>query len=96
MVIVRSVVLVVVVELRVTVLGLRLVVSPIGDDDEERLIVPENPFDPVSVRMAFPVVPGARFRNIGLAEMLKEGAVTRTVMYVVLVIPLLVAVTTRL
>ena len=84
------------VELRVTMLGVMLVSSPAGVDDEKSMILPENPFDPVRVRVAFPVVPGARFRNIGLAVMLKEGAVTRTVMYVLLVIPLLVAVTTML
>lgn len=95
-VIVRSAVVDVRVELRVTMLGVMLVSSPVGVDDEKRLILPENPFDPVRVRVAFPVVPGARFRNIGLAVMLKEGAITRTVMYVLLVIPLLVAVTTTL
>ena len=84
------------VELRVTMLGVMLVSSPAGVDDEKSMILPENPFDPVRVRVAFPVVPGARFRNIGLAVMLKEGAVTRTVIDVLLVIPLLVAVTTML
>ena len=52
MAIVRSVVLAVIVELRVTVLGLTLVVSPIGDDDEDSLIVPENPLNPVRARVA--------------------------------------------
>ena len=84
------------VELRVTMLGVMLVSIPMGVDDEKSMILPENPFDPVRVRVAFPVVPGARLRNIGLAVMLKEGAVTRTVIDVLLVIPLLVAVTTML
>ena len=84
------------VELRVIMLGVMLVSIPMGVDDEKRLILPENPFDPVRVRVAFPVVPGARVRNIGLAVMLKEGAITRTVIDVLLVIPLPVAVTTTL
>ena len=50
--IVRRVVLVVVVELRVTVLGVRLVVGPVGDDDEDSLIVPENPLNPVRATVA--------------------------------------------
>ena len=52
MVIVRSVVLAVVVELRVIVLGVRLVVSPVGDDDEESLIVSENPLNPAKATVA--------------------------------------------
>ena len=84
------------VELRVTMLGVMLVSIPMGVDDEKSMILPENPFDPVRVRVVFPVVPEARVRNIGLAVMLKEGAITRTVIDVLLVIPLPVAVTTML
>ena len=80
MAIVRSVVLAVVVELRVTVLGLRLVVSPIGNDDEDSLIVPENPLNPVRATVAWPVSPAAILRNIGLTVRLKEGAMTWIVM----------------
>ena len=86
---------VVVVELRVTVVGVMMVESPEGDE-EESLIVSENPFDPIRVRVALPVAPAARLVNIGFTLMLKEGATTWTVMNMLLEVPLLEPVTTRL
>src|SRR6266480_766190 len=95
-VIVMAAVAVVVVELRVTVVGVMTVESPEGDDEEESLIVSENPFDPIRVRVALPVAPAARLVNIGFTLMLKEGATTWTVMNMLLEVPLLEPVTTRL
>src|SRR5438445_10853438 len=84
---------VVFVELRVTVVGVMTVESPEGDDEEESLIVSENPFDPIRERGALPVAPAARLVNIGFTLMLKEGAKTRSVHKTLLEVPLIDTVT---
>ena len=67
------------VELRVTSLRAIVVPRPAGNDDEARLIVSANPLNPVREMIAVPVVPAARLMNMGLALMVKVGAITSTV-----------------
>ena len=75
----------VMVELSVTLDGLRFVVSPEGKEKIERLIVPENP-DPFRVIVELPDEPGFSTMKIGLAVRAKDAPVTWTWMKVFLVI----------
>ena len=61
-------------ELSVTVPGLRFVEGPRGEDDAERVTVPENPFRLVRVMADVPEAPWAMVKEVGLADRVKSGA----------------------
>ena len=71
----------VIVEFSVTLVGLRLVVSPDRREEAERLIVPENPLDPFNVMVELPDPPLVRLMNMGLADRVNAGPVTCTSTY---------------
>jgi hypothetical protein len=65
----------VVVLLRVTLAGASAHVRPVdGETVSERVIVPVNPFSPVTVIVEVPAVPTLTVRAVGLAATLKSGA----------------------
>jgi len=64
------------VEFSVTLVELRLVVSPDRREKAERLIVPENPPAPFSVMVELPDPPLVRLMNVGLADRVNDGPVT--------------------
>ena len=67
--------------LSVTLVVLRLVVSPDRREEAERLIVPENPPAPFSVMVELPDPPLVRLMNMGLADRVNDGPVTCTSTY---------------
>jgi len=75
--------------LSITLVGLRFVVSPAGMEEAERLIVPENPPNPLRVMVELPDEPGFRIMKVGLAVRLNATPVTWTWMKVLrIIVPL--------
>ena len=68
-------------EFSVTLVELRLVVSPDRREKAERLIVPENPPAPFNVMVELPDPPLVRLMNMGLADRVNAGPVTCTSTY---------------
>jgi hypothetical protein len=64
------------VELRVTVVGLRVAFKPAGDEDAERRSVPVNPLRAVAITDVSPVVPALSWRNERTGRRVNEVPVT--------------------
>ena len=58
---------------RVTEVGLREAVTPVGAPETERLTVPANPFRDVKVRVEVPELPWAIVRDVGEVLIEKSG-----------------------
>ena len=60
-------------EVRVTVVGLRLVIGPEGETVDDKLTVLENPLRVVRVMVEVPDDPWIIFNELGFAEIAKSG-----------------------